>query len=183
MTECTGVYSLDLLNCGFVAPSNNNLAFWTFLQQLLFSFWYNCIWVLRLGEINSRSEQTAWNTVEQTLINRVVNHNTRQCLGESQRGSYHNCSVIMTASAQDSWEVGVVLFLWGPLEEWMSVKGFHLSILSLLTVNPDLLLSKLNRVRLAAFPKLVYFLLRTLDSDQSWKGYSMLSVEYSWEIA
>ena len=61
----------------------------------------------------------------------------------------------------------------------MSVKGFHLSILSLLTVNPDLPLSKLNRVRLAAFPKLVYFLLRTLDSDQSWKGYSMLSVEYS----
>ena len=61
----------------------------------------------------------------------------------------------------------------------MSVKGFHLSILSLLTVNPDLLLSKLNRVRLAAFPELVYFLLRTLDSDQSWKGYSMLSVEYS----
>ena len=60
----------------------------------------------------------------------------------------------------------------------MSVKGFHLSILSLLTVNPDLPLSKLNRVRLAAFPKLVYFLLRTLDSDQSWKGYSMLSVEY-----
>ena len=49
----------------------------------------------------------------------------------------------------------------------MSVKGFHLSILSLLTVNPDLLLSKLNRVRLAAFPELVYFLLRTLDSDQS----------------
>ena len=61
----------------------------------------------------------------------------------------------------------------------MSVKGFHLSILSLLTVNPDLPLSKLNRVRLAAFPKLVYFLLRILDSDQSWKGYSMLSVEYS----
>ena len=60
----------------------------------------------------------------------------------------------------------------------MSVKGFHLSILSLLTVNPDLPLSKLNRVRLAAFPKLVYFLLRTLDSDQSWKGYSMLLVEY-----
>lgn len=60
----------------------------------------------------------------------------------------------------------------------MSVKGFHLSILSLLTVNPDLPLSKLNRVRLAAFPKLVYFLLRTLDSNQSWKGYSMLLVEY-----
>lgn len=60
----------------------------------------------------------------------------------------------------------------------MSVKGFHLSILSLLTVNPDLPLSKLNRVTLAAFPKLVYFLLRTLDSNQSWKGYSMLSVEY-----
>ena len=60
----------------------------------------------------------------------------------------------------------------------MSVKGFHLSILSLLIINPDLPLSKLNRVRLAAFPKLVYFLLRTLDSNQSWKGYSMLLVEY-----
>ena len=60
----------------------------------------------------------------------------------------------------------------------MSVKGFHLSVLSLLTINPDLPLSKLNRVRLAAFPKLVYFLLRTLDSNQSWKGYSMLLVEY-----
>jgi len=157
--------------------------FWTFLQQLLFSFWYNSIWVLRLSEINSRSEQTAWKTVEETLINRVVNHNTRQCPGELQRGSYHNCSVIMTAATQDSWEVGVALFLWGPLEECMSVKGFHLSILSLLTVNPDLPLSKLNRVTLAAFPKLVYFLLRTLDSNQSWKGYSMLSVEYPWEIA
>ena len=60
----------------------------------------------------------------------------------------------------------------------MSVKGFHLSVLSLLTINPDLPLSKLNRVRLAAFPKLVYFLLRTLDSNQSWKGSSMLLVEY-----
>lgn len=165
------VYSLDTWNLYFMAPANNNLTFWTFLQPLLFSLWYNCSWGLELTEVNSRNEQRTWNIAGQILIKRLVSHNARHCHRELWGSSYYRLYSVIIGGRKglrhSLWELGIFLCLWGPPEEHNSyfrnfVFPFFLHFPWIL----PLWFCKLNRVRLAAFLKLVYFLLRPLGSSQ-----------------